>query len=126
MGQGRKSTVDVRKASPRRARRAQAEPGEGGGASGDGGRPDYCELSHTLTIELHAGASLSVGSPVELAIAAPPRVLSRGQEVGEIDDPKARAMERCLADGFRMGGQVKRLARNGQRGEIVVSGATGS
>jgi len=126
MGQGNKSTVDVRKASPRRGRRqGHAEAGQHG-ESGDGARPHYCELAHTLSVTIEGGASLSVGSPVELALASPPRVLSAGRDVGEVDDRKARAMERCIVDGFPMSGTVRRLSADGQRGQIVVSGASAS
>jgi hypothetical protein len=121
MGQGSKSSADVVKASPRRARRG-AHDDSGGGPEP---RPAYCELTHSLAMEVADDIQLAVGTPVELVIAAPPRVSSRGREVGQVDDPKARAMERCLREGFRMAGRVRTVAGGGQRAEIVVSGTRG-
>lgn len=126
MGQGKKTAADVRKTSPRRARRRAVVEVDGGERSGGGGRPHYCELAHTITVEVTPGGSLAVGDRVELALASPPRVLSRGREVGKVDDAKARAMERCLADGYAMAGRVKRISRDGERAEIVVSGVASS
>lgn len=120
MGQQSKPRPETPKAPPSPVSRTGVMDGDGGGE----GSPvlEFCQMEHSLRVEFTAGAVIAPGDPVRLVVSSPPRVLSAGEDIGEVRDSSGQAMLRCLIDGYEMSGVVDLVDLTGRQGQISVSG----
>ena len=95
---------------------------EGGGGGENPPVLEFCQMEHSLRVEFSAGAAVAPGDQVRLVASSPPRVLSAGEDVGEVRDNLGQAMLRCLVDGYEMSGVVDVVDLTGRQGQISVSG----
>lgn len=117
MGQNPNPRPQPPKAPPR-------PPGSGDGDSASGGDEpvDFCLMTHTVDLILDVEAGCQIGDAVNLGLANPPTVTAGGSRIGELDDTIARALARCLSNGYRLVGKIDSIGLEGRRAQATVSG----
>lgn len=88
---------------------------------------DFCALPHRFGFEaLPSAPQPTVGLAVVLTYSDPPRLRDdTGKEVGILRDPRASAIQQCLADDYVMQGQIARFDSSRMLGEVDVVGHRG-
>lgn len=108
---------------PAKARPSTASGTGGGPAGGDGKPIDFCLMTHSVAIELHA--EVEIGTEISLRLSSPPVVLANGETIGTVSDRIASGLGRCLIEGYRFTGCVDSVDLEGRQATVTVEGKRG-